>query len=170
MWEIRSILLPDATDPIVVPFCNVTDPCYASAATDFMNVSTAYDCPRSCSTVDFPVELSSLLAPVEWQMLPIKRFVENTSVPLPLDWSKAWREHIHRNYLSITVACETVVVENNTQSATVTLVDVLSNIGGQTGLWIGISVLSIMELIEMVYRLLRRQWHVIRSAQQIRTQ
>ena len=175
IWDIRSIVLPGATDETFVPLCNVTDPCYVSAANDFQNSSpdqnNAMDkCPQSCSTVDFPVALSALLAPVEWEMPLIKRFVENTSVPLPPDWSSAWRDHIHRNYLSISVEREKIVVENNTQSATLTLVDVLSNIGGQTGLWIGISVLSIMELIEMLYRLLRHQWRVIRPAQQIRPQ
>jgi hypothetical protein len=43
-----------------------------------------------------------------------------------------------------------------------TAVDVLSNVGGQTGLWIGVSFLSIMELAEMLYRLVRYQYHAIR--------
>ncbi|CAF4410788.1 unnamed protein product, partial [Adineta steineri] len=34
-----------------------------------------------------------------------------------------------------------------------------SNVGGQTGLWIGISFLSLMELAEMIYRLIRSQCH-----------
>jgi hypothetical protein len=44
-----------------------------------------------------------------------------------------------------------------------TSVDVLSNVGGQTGLWIGVSFLSIMELAEMLYRLIRYQYYVIRK-------
>ena len=175
MWDIRSIVLPGMTDATAVPLCNVSDGCYVLAADEFQNFSPEQynatdDCSQACSTVDFPVELSSLLTPVEWEMRLIKRFVENTSVPLPSSWTNTWRDQIQRNYLSIDVERETVVVENNTQSATLSLGDLLSNIGGQTGLWIGISVLSIMELIEMLYRLLRYQWHVIRPGQQIRPQ
>ncbi|CAF4945099.1 unnamed protein product, partial [Rotaria sp. Silwood1] len=40
----------------------------------------------------------------------------------------------------------------------------LSNVGGQTGLWIGISFLSVMEFIEMLYRILRYEFHIIRRA------
>ena len=71
-------------------------------------------------------------------------------------------DYIHKNYLSLTVVRETTIVENSTQKAQLGIVDILSNIGGQTGLWIGISFLSIMEFIEMLYRLIRHQCHSIR--------
>jgi hypothetical protein len=124
------------------------------------------DCPQACLLVDFIIQKSSLSTPVPWQMNGIKTFVENSLVPLPPDWSNAWCEYIRTNYLAISVVRETNVVENNTQTATISLIYVLSNIGGQTGLWIGISLLSIMEMIEMFYRLIRYQCHVIRSAVQ----
>ncbi len=94
----------------------------------------------------------------------IKAFVENSSVPLPSDWRTAWRTYIQGNYLAVSVVRETNVIENYTQTAQLGLVDVLSNIGGQTGLWIGISFLSLMEFIEMLYRLIRYQYHLIRIA------
>ncbi|CAF1353790.1 unnamed protein product [Rotaria sordida] len=90
----------------------------------------------------------------------IKRFVENSTITLPANWSTIWHEHIHANYLAVSVVPETNIVENNTQTPTLTLVNVLSNIGGQTGLWIGISFLSIMEVIEMLYRLIRYEYNV----------
>ncbi len=100
----------------------------------------------------------------------IKAFVENSSVPLPANWSTTWRQQIHANYLQVSVICETTVVENYTQIATIQLVDVLSNIGGQTSLWIGMSFLSMMELAEMLYRLIQYQYHVIRRRRQIMPQ
>ena len=54
-------------------------------------------------------------------------------------------------------------VENSTQSAQINIVDVLSNIGGLTGLWIGISFLSLMEFAEMIYRLIRHQLRRIKT-------
>lgn len=113
---------------------------------------------------EFTLKRSSLSAPVEWQMPLIKRFVERSNVTLPSNWSTKWREQIRENYLGVTFVRETHIVEKITQSAKMSPVDVLSNIGGQTGLWIGISLLSIMELIEMLYRLIRHQCHVLRVA------
>ena len=171
MWEIRSIILPGTTNIIVAPLCNASDTCIISAASGFMTSSSDtndpdYGCPQQCSATDFIVEKSSLLAPMEWQMPDIRNFVEKSSIPLSVDWLTSWREQIHNNYVVISVERQSVVVENKTQTATLSLVDVLSNIGGQSGLWIGISLLSIMELIEMFYRLLRHEFHVRRMARQ----
>ena len=64
--------------------------------------------------------------------------------------------------MELNVQCESLFVEYFNQTASITLVDVLSNIGGQTGLWIGVSFLSMMEVVEMTYRLLRTQFHALR--------
>ncbi len=100
----------------------------------------------------------------------IKAFVENSSVPLPANWSTTWQQQIYANYLQVSVIRETTIVENYTQIATIQLVDVLSNIGGQTSLWIGMSFLSMMELAEMLYRLIQYQYRVIRRRRQIMSQ
>jgi hypothetical protein len=94
----------------------------------------------------------------------IKAFLENSSVPLPSDWPTTWRTYIQGNYLAVSVVRETTVIENYTQTAQLGLVDVLSNNGVQSGLWIGISFLSSMEFIEMLYRHIRYQCHLIRIA------
>jgi hypothetical protein len=103
-------------------------------------------------------------------MNAIKAFVENSSLPLPTNWSTTWRDQIYNNYLEISVVRETTIVENYTQTAKIKLVDVISNIGGQTSLWIGMSFLSLMELIEMIYRLIRYTFHATRGTRQIMPQ
>jgi hypothetical protein len=110
------------------------------------------------------IEASSLAAPKDWQKNDIKIFVENSTVPLPPDWATAWDTYVTASHLSISVVRLSGMVETSIQTSAVGLVDVLSNIGGQTGLWIGISFLSIMEVIEMLYRLLRYQCHLIHAA------
>lgn len=120
------------------------------------------DCLQECLITNFDVQTSSLLTPAEWQIQDIKRFVENTSIPLSVNWSSTWYEQIHLNYLAINVVRETSIVQNNTQSATMSAIDLLSALGGQSGLWIGISFLSIMEIIEVLYRLIRRECHGIK--------
>jgi hypothetical protein len=70
---------------------------------------------------------------------------------------------IRANYISLEVVCETTRTEIYSQQASVSAVDLLSNIGGQTGLWIGMSFLSLLEFVEMVYRLLRVRCHHLQN-------
>ncbi|CAF3987504.1 unnamed protein product, partial [Rotaria sp. Silwood1] len=70
---------------------------------------------------------------------------------------------IQNNYVAVDVVCETNRVEAYTQDASISSVDLLSNVGGHTGLWIGISFLSIMELVEMLYRLIRYHYYILRG-------
>ncbi|CAF1134827.1 unnamed protein product [Rotaria sp. Silwood1] len=53
------------------------------------------------------------------------------------------------------------LVENNTQTAVLGIVEILSNIGGQISLWIGISFILIMKVIKMFYRLIHYQCFLI---------
>jgi len=94
----------------------------------------------------------------------IKAFVENSLVPLPSDWPTTWRTSIQGNYPVVSVVRETNVIENYAQPAQLSLVDVLSNIRGQTGLCIGINFLPLLEFVEMLYRLIRYQCPLIRIA------
>jgi hypothetical protein len=95
-------------------------------------------------------------------MNDIKQFVESSSIPLPANWSTTWPTEIQANYVGLSVVCETTRVDSYTQQATLGAVDVVSNVGGQTGLWIGISFLSLMEVAEMLFRLIRHQYYRIR--------
>ena len=170
LWNARTIILPETKKVILAPVCQIvsTNSCYNQAVDELLNSPSLIekycsDCSQQCSLTDFVIQKSALSAPSDWQMAGIKYFVENlTGVPLPTNWSTTSYEYVQKNYVALTVVRETTIVENSTQKAQLGVVDILSNIGGQTGLWIGISFLSIMEFIEMVYRLSRRQCHSIR--------
>lgn len=88
-------------------------------------------------------------------MADLKKQVESFGVPLANNWSQTWQEEIGKNYVAVEVVGETSNVEDYTEQASTTGTDLLSNVGGQTGLWIGISFLSFMEILEMLYRLVR---------------
>ena len=77
---------------------------------------------------------------------------------------------MQKNFVELTVHCESLVVEHDNQTASIKWVDVVSNIGGQTGLWIGTSFLSLMELVEMACRLIRYQYGILRQKIQRRRQ
>ncbi|UJR14674.1 hypothetical protein I4U23_001667 [Adineta vaga] len=166
-WNARSVLIPETNQLIIAPLCNISDPCYSEAAYTFLtssSLSAKYcsHCTQSCSTTSFNIKTSMWKAPSTWVMDDIKQFVEKSKVPLPNDWLTNWRSNVDSSYLSIELIHESSVVENYTQVATMTAVDILSNVGGQTGLWIGVSFLSLMELAEMLYRLIRHQYHILR--------
>ena len=75
---------------------------------------------------------------------------------------------IPKNFVELNVQCESLLIEHYNQAPSLSKGEVLSNIGGQTGLWIGISFLSLMELVELVYRLIRSQYHLLRRMWQRR--
>jgi hypothetical protein len=166
-WSIRSIVLPGTSNIVVAPLCHVVDTCYTDATVRLSTSTSIWNefcsnCTQECSTVDFLVTPSSVTAPSDPYAHIAKSFVESVSVPLPTNWTTNWLSEVQNNYISLDVVCESTQVEVYTQSASISGVDLLSNVGGLTGLWIGISFLSLMEFVEMLYRLLHYQYQIIR--------
>ena len=138
------------------------------ASSELDNSSSLQDeycshCTQACSSIDFVVTPSSVLGPNAELTSVIKYYAEQQNFPLPENWSTNWESEIANNFVGLEVVCQSFLVENMTQKALISLVDVLSGVGGQAGLWIGISFLSIMELIEMLFRLVRHQFQAIRG-------
>jgi len=170
-WNARSIVLEGTDEIITAPLCNGTNTCFGPAIVEFEVTPSIINeyctaCAQQCSITSFSFKSSISTAPPDWLMDFIRSFVENSSMPLPSDWNTEWQTHVKASYLSLDLLSESTLVENYTQTATMGFVDVLSNIGGQTGLWIGISFLSLMEFVEMIYRLIRYHFYLIRRAAQ----
>ena len=126
------------------------------------------ECRGECEFVRFSTKLSSYSAPRAGLVDQIRKFVESSNVPLPSNWSSTWPVEIPKNFVELSVQCESLLIEHYNQAPSLSKGEVLSNIGGQTGLWIGISFLSLMELVELVYRLIRTQYHLLRRKWQRR--
>ncbi|CAF1214339.1 unnamed protein product [Adineta steineri] len=167
-WAARYII-PTGTNYVVhARLCDASDSCYSDAAdrfrdSDSISLSYGAACGLECTTNEFVVKLSAIATPAQWYSHEIRKFVETSAVPVTPTWNETWLEDIRLNYVGIAVVCESTRVEVYTQQATITAVDVISNVGGQTGLWIGISFLSLMEIAEMIYRIIRHQCHCIRN-------
>jgi hypothetical protein len=166
-WTARTVVLRETGQIIIAPLCNSSVTCYRNATDRIVNTISIWndycsDCTEECSNVNFIVTPSSVSAPVAPLFSNIKTFVELSSIPLPMNWSTTWQTEIVKNYISIDVLAETTRVEIYRQVPAMSGVDLLSNVGGHTGLWIGISFLSLMELVEMFYRLIRYQWFSFR--------
>ncbi|CAF4224615.1 unnamed protein product [Adineta steineri] len=63
-----------------------------------------------------------------------KRSVENSLISLPSDWPTTWCEHIHKNYVAISVIRETGFIEMNTYKVFINISDAFSNICAQADL------------------------------------
>jgi hypothetical protein len=165
-WLARSVIMPGSDKVIVANLCNLGDPCHSNATIRLSETWSVWDrfcshCTQACSTANFIVTPSSAKAPSTAALLDTKHFIEQLNLTLPSNWSENWQTEVENNYVSLEVICQSTLVENYTQEASIAAVDVLSNVGGHTGLWIGISFLSIMEVVEMLYRLLRHELHVL---------
>ncbi len=157
-------MLPGTTEAINITFCDIDNPCYVGAASELMNTYSIWatycpNCTQECSFSEFIIQSSSLLAPPAFLLDSIKQFVEASTIPLPQNWTTSWVSEIQSSYVSLEVVYQTTRTDVYSQQATLGPVDVLSNVGGQTGLWIGISFLSLMEIAEMIFRLVRYQWY-----------
>lgn len=166
-WHARTIVIPSTGEVKFAPLCNISDPCYSQSVASFANSQSllkdyCQQCSPQCSLTTFSVHPSSWKAPPVWLLNETKKFVEKSGIPLPNDWSANWRSHVESNYLSIELIHQSSIVENYTQTETMTAVDALSNVGGQTGLWIGVSFLSLVEVAEMLFRLVRHQLIILR--------
>lgn len=159
-WTARTVILPGTNNMIEAMICNATSSCFTDATDRIQNSDELWnqfcsDCAESCSTADFTITPSAVSAPSPWLLNDIKTFVERSDVPTTETWNETWISDIKENYVALDVICETTRIENYSEDASISGVDVISNVGGHTGLWIGISFLSLMELVEMFYRLIR---------------
>jgi len=166
-WSARFVVLPGTDTIIEAQLCDPTSTCYLNATIRFSNTPSAWNefcsnCTQECSTVNFIITPSSASAPSSPYAIMTKSFVESTSVPLPTDWATNWLSEVQNNYVSLEVACESIQISNYTQQASITAVDLIANVGGNTGLWIGMSFLSVVEIIEMLYLLARYEYYVIK--------
>jgi hypothetical protein len=167
-WSIRSVVLPGTNSIVNISLCDIENSCYGGATSELMNTQSIWttycpDCTQECSSTDFTIKSSSLAAPPDFLLNDIKQFAELSTVPLPANWNTSWQTEIPASYVSLEVAYESTQSEVYSQQATLSFVDMISNVGGQTGLWIGISFLSLMEVTEMIYRLIRYQCYRLRK-------
>lgn len=158
-WAARNVLMAGSKEVINAPLCSSNDACYGLASSTIQNDEKLWNqycsnCKEACSNVDFTIKTSVSTAPVQERFLELKAKIERLPVPLPKNWLTEWENHIQKNYVMIEIVLETTRVDIFEQNPSISPVDLISNIGGHTGLWIGISFLSLLELVEMVYRLI----------------
>ncbi|CAF3737478.1 unnamed protein product [Rotaria socialis] len=135
-------------------------------------------CVLQCTYTYFPTELSANLAPTTaqkayWAPILLSNTSNWTNLSLPNDFAANYDTYMSSNYLRVTITCSKRYVTLNVQEAKLTIVDTFAAIGGQTGLWIGLSVLSFIEVCELIYWqtvkwiLAFRSWHQVKPSTEI---
>ena len=164
-WSVRSVLLPGTDRVVRAPICYLENKCMISTEKDLENLTFVEqycsECNPACSTTDFVVAPSSSAAPSKVYAEELKSKIESFQAPLSANWNTSWMSDIENNYVGLDVVCQSAMLESLTEQPSIRPMDVLSNVGGQSGLWIGVSFLSVMELIEMLYRLAHFQYNAI---------
>ena len=166
-WSSRFVVRLGTKTAIVAPFCNTSDVCHIDVMKRFrsnlsMRAELCSECRGECDFVRFETKLSSFAVPADSTLDHVRAILESSNASLPSDWSNTWPVHVQKNFVRLLVQCESLLVEHYNQTPSLSKIDVLSNIGGHTGLWIGISFLSLMELVELACRLIRSQYHLLR--------
>jgi hypothetical protein len=159
-WNIQTIMPYGSNQLVNASQCEASNLCPYLTLRDFTTNTTILeqycsDCQQECEYVQFVVQTTSLTAMLDYELYRLKDFVDSSTIPPPNNWSNIWPTELVASYVSLEVISETSRVEVYSQQATTSPVDLLANIGGQTGLWIGISFLSLLEIAEMLFRIAR---------------
>lgn len=114
------------------PQCNLTDIC---CQVEQYRVSQDCDCPSACSSKTYDIFSSYSAFPAQYALSDLNALLREDITAL-----------VENDLLSVNVYFETLNIETQTTSDAYGAVALLSDIGGQLGLFLGISVISIMEL------------------------
>ena len=125
---------------------NVTDKIFLRR-NDYINIC-GFDCPIECNTIDYYQSCSSSYYPSEYyvNLLAKKNYLQNFN----LNSSFASIQNSVRNYLvKVTINYNELGYTFMEEQPSIDMFTLIGNVGGQFGLFIGISLLSIVEVLEL---------------------
>ncbi len=126
----RSFYSPDTADYSQLPNCTLEEVC---CLMNELVSPNECNCPAACSSISYETTVSYSHFPAQYISEELASF---TGIPESL---------FPTNLLHISVYFETLNIETQTTSSAYSFVALLSDIGGQLGLFLGVSVISIME-------------------------
>ena len=106
-------------------------------------------CAKECFKIEYEIEKTSLQFP-SLNYLNLLKEAEESRFPKKKEKALSFAK---KSFLKLMVNFKTVEYSMIEENAQMTFGILLGSIGGQLGLFIGISVLSLMEVIELLLRL-----------------
>jgi hypothetical protein len=120
-------------------------------------------CPIECNQVIFDTQISACRYPSDWYGEKLKESKSYSSVIENSGLTKSSMSTLENEtvlaanlaqVLSVNIYFESLGYDNLFESSKLTFEEVLAAVGGNAGLFVGISVLSVVELIEVGYIIL----------------
>lgn len=110
------------------------------------------ECPLECNSITYTTALSvnnfpsEAYAKVASNNVKIReRFANRTNITY---------DELRRNLLSVFVYYDDLVYKSYVETAKMNIADLISNIGGTMGLFLGVSFLSFIELVDVVIHII----------------
>lgn len=108
-------------------------------------------CPLECQTFTYTTSASSVIYPNDMFAARLKN---NQNIQSRFNWrTDVSPDELRASILSINVYYSSLSYVSFTESAKTQLVDLISNIGGTMGLFLGVSFLSFLELLDLMFYL-----------------
>ena len=126
----RSFYSPDSSEFSQLPNCTLEHIC---CIVNELQSPSQCNCPAACSSISYDTTTSYSYFPADFQSVKLAEFFNITP------------DYFPNNILAINVYFETLNVEMQTTTNAYSFIALLSDIGGQLGLFLGVSVISIME-------------------------
>ncbi|XP_072255100.1 epithelial sodium channel subunit alpha-like [Pyxicephalus adspersus] len=146
MWEFPA---PPGID---VPLCNISEPS-VNDCVEMYEYKLSHDqlkchCPLQCEEEIFELTLSSS----QW---PSSKYMDYFSKHIQSKHGYQDVQNIRDNVVKLVVYYQQLNYEFIEEVPSMQLVDLFSSIGGLVGLWIGVSVCTVAEFVELILNLLK---------------
>ena len=124
---------------------------YRSFVRDFLK-GNVYDicsnyCPHECETIDYVVHMNT-------EQLPVFGNISEKSKSFEYSALFKTFENVQKHYIQVKAYFHELKFTFISQQPKTGVVDLVSNIGGTLGLFLGISFLSSIEIIELIIEIL----------------
>jgi len=139
-----------------IPCINLTqNSCVIQKYNDYLNEISAIcgpSCPLECNSGEYQIATS-------FSQYPTRQYAENSLINNPIIASKFPNgtlnyEIIKQSVLSLNVFYDTLSYTEYIESPKLEIFDLVSNIGGIIGVFVGASLLSVFEIVEVAIEIL----------------
>lgn len=124
---------------------------YYDFKTNGVDLGCDNQCPIECSHTHYDVQHSSSIFPSRQYAQDI---LADTQIKRLMENAELTYSNLRESILSLHIYYEELEYTMISEQPALSLIDVISNVGGTLGLFIGISLLSIFEILEIAIKII----------------
>ena len=150
-------------------FCvnfNIEVACMKKLIFNFGSTKGATDCkafcPYECESVEYGVTTYKALYPNEFYTDILYAWIKGNGVNISID-------SIDKAFAKVNIFYKSMEYTSTTQNIQTSADDLFSNIGGTLGLYVGVSILSAVEIVELGFNLIMALISYLKSRKQIKS-